>query len=175
MSERLTWPDGTIYTITRSSGDTDGALLEMEWQLPAGGWSPQPHVHPHITETYEVLDGELELLINRSWRRLRPGDRASVEAGAVHTFRVGPVPARVRNIHRPACDFEPYIRALCATANARDLGDLGGPRALLYIAILVDEFPEHSRAAGRALDLATTPLATLARSLGLRPLHVPTS
>ena len=129
----------------------------MEWQLPAGGWSPQPHVHPHITETYEVLDGELELLINRSWRRLRPGDRASVEAGAVHTFRVGPVPARVRNVHRPACDFEPYIRALCATANARDLGDLGGPRALLYIAMLVDEFPEHSRAAGRALTLPPLP------------------
>ena len=168
MSGRLTWPDGTIYTITRSSADTDGALLEMEWQLPAGGWSPQPHVHPHLTEDYEVLDGELELLINRSWRRLRPGDRASVAPGTVHTFRVGAAPARVRNVHRPACDFEPYIRALCATANARDLGDLSGPRALLYIAMLVDEFPEHSRAAGRALNLAAGPLATLARLLGLR-------
>ncbi|WP_053226392.1 cupin domain-containing protein [Solirubrobacter soli] len=175
MSRRLTWPDGTIYTITRSSADTDGVLLEMEWQLPAGGWSPQPHIHPHITETYEVLDGELELLINRSWRRLRPGDHASVEAGAVHTSRVGAAPARVRNVHRPARDFEPYIRALCATANARDLGDLNGPRALLYIAMLVDEFPEHSRAARQALHLATGPLATVARSLGLRPLHAPTS
>jgi mannose-6-phosphate isomerase-like protein (cupin superfamily) len=118
VSGRLAWPDGTIYTITRSSGDTDGALFEMEWQLPAGAWSPQPHVHPHLTEEYEVLDGGLELLINRSWRRLRPGDRATVAAGTVHTFRVGTAPARVRNVHRPACDFEPYIRALCATANA---------------------------------------------------------
>ena len=175
MSGRLTWPDGTIYTITRSSGDTDGALLEMEWHLPAGGWSPQPHVHPHLTEDYEVLDGELELLINRSWRRLRPGDRATVAPGTVHTFRVGPAPARVRNVHRPACDFEPYIRALCATANARDLGDLTGPRALLYIAMLVDEFPQHSRAAGRALNLAAAPLAALARSLGLTPVHAPRS
>jgi len=71
VSDRLTWPDGTIYTITRSTRDTDGALLEMEWQLPARGWSPQPHVHPHLTEHYTVLDGELELLINRSWRHLR--------------------------------------------------------------------------------------------------------
>ncbi|MDA0158808.1 hypothetical protein OM076_00910 [Solirubrobacter ginsenosidimutans] len=78
-------------------------------------------------------------------------------------------------MHRPACDFEPHIRALRSTANARDLGDLGGPRALLYIAMLVDEFPEHSRAAGRALDLATAPHASLARFLGLGPLHAPTS
>ena len=168
MSDRLIWPDGTIYTITRSTRDTDGALLEMEWQLPARGWSPQPNVHPHLTEHYTVLDGELELLINRSWRHLRPGDHASIAPGTIHTFRVGAAPARVRNVHRPACDFEPYIRALCATANARDLGDLSGARALLYIALLVDEFPEHSRAAGRALNLAAGPFATLARLLGLR-------
>ena len=79
------------------------------------------------------------------------------------------MPARVRNIHRPACDFEPYIRALCATANARDLGDLGGPRALLYIAMLVDEYPEHSRAAGRTLNAAASHLAALARLLRLTP------
>ena len=173
MSDRLIWLDGTIYTITRSTRDTDGALLEMEWQLPAGGWSPQPHVHPHLTEHYTVLDGELELLINRSWHRLRPGDHASVDPGTVHTFRVRAAPARVRNVHAPACDFEPYIRALCATATARDLGDLSGARALLYIALLVDEFPEHSRAAGRALNLAAGPLATLARLLGLRPVPAP--
>jgi len=175
MNRQLVWPDGTIYAITRSSADTDGALLEMEWQLPPSGWTPQPHVHPYLTETYEALDGELELLTNRSWRRLRPGDLATVAPGTVHTFRVGAAPARVRNVHRPECDFEPYIRALCATANARDLGDLTGPRALLYIAMLVNEFPHHSRAAGRALNLAAAPLATLARSLGLRPVHAPQS
>ncbi len=72
-------------------------------------------------------------------------------------------------MHRPARDFEPYIRALCATANARDLGDLSGPRALLYVAMLVDEYPDHSRAAGRALNFAAAPLATLARAAGLTP------
>ena len=61
--------------------------------------------------------------------------------GTVHTFRVGPDPARVRNVHRPARDFEPYIHSLCGTANERNLGDLRGPRSLLYIAMLVDEYP----------------------------------
>jgi hypothetical protein len=31
----LVWPDGSIYRITRSSVDTRGGLLEMEWELPA--------------------------------------------------------------------------------------------------------------------------------------------
>jgi hypothetical protein len=53
-SRTLTWPDGTVYRITRSSEETGGAELEMEWQLPAGGWAAQPHVHPGLTEEYEL-------------------------------------------------------------------------------------------------------------------------
>ena len=137
---RLVWPDGTVYTITRSSRLTAGATLEMEWQLPAGGWAPQPHVHPDLTEEYEVLEGALDLRVGRAWRTLRP--------------------------------VEPYIRSLCRTANERDLGALRGPRSLLYIAMLVDEYPDHSRAAGRVLNLAAGPIAAMARRFGLSPAGV---
>ena len=77
-------------------------------------------------------------------------------------------------MHRPAYDFEPYIRA-CAPPRTRATSATSGPRALLYIAMLVDEFPQHSRAAGRAVDLAAAPLATLARAVGLKPVHAPRS
>src|SRR5829696_6569783 len=60
MTRTLVWPDGTVYTIIRSSRDTAGAELEMEWTLPARGWAPQPHVHPSLTEEYEVLEGSLD-------------------------------------------------------------------------------------------------------------------
>ena len=65
MTRTLVWPDGTVYTIIRSSHETAGAELEMEWLLPARGWAPQPHVHPSLTEEYEVLEGSLDLLIGR--------------------------------------------------------------------------------------------------------------
>jgi hypothetical protein len=68
-----------------------------------------------------------------------------------------------------ARDFEPYIRRLCRTANERSLGDLRNLRSLLYIAMLVDEYPEHSRAAGRLLNAMAPHLAALARLLRLRP------
>lgn len=137
----LVWPDGSIYTITRASADTGGGLLEMVWELPAHGWAPQPHVHPRLTEEYEVLEGSLEILLGSEWRSLAAGGGASVAPGTVHTFRVGASPVRVRNVHRPALDFEPYIKRLCTAANQRSLGDLSGFRALLYIAVLVREFP----------------------------------
>jgi quercetin dioxygenase-like cupin family protein len=162
----LSWPDGSVYRITRSSEETGGAELEMEWELPAGGWAPQPHVHPGLTEEYELLGGSLDVLSGKEWRTLRAGERLSVPPGVVHTFRVGSEPARVRNVHRPPLDFEPYIKELCATANARGLGDLGGFRSLVYIAMLVERYPRHSRAPGRLLNAAVRPLAGVARLLG---------
>jgi mannose-6-phosphate isomerase-like protein (cupin superfamily) len=164
----LVWPDGSIYRITRSSAEARGELLEMEWELPARGWAPQPHLHPLLTEEYEVLEGSLKVLVGSEWRTLRAGDSASVPPGTVHTFRVVGRPARVRNIHRPALDFEPYIIRLCRAANQRNLGDLTGPRALLYVAVLVREFPLHSRAPGRLLSAGLPSLAALGRLLGCR-------
>jgi quercetin dioxygenase-like cupin family protein len=164
----LVWPDGSIYRVTRSSADTGGELLEMEWKLPAHGWAPQPHVHPRLTEEYQVHEGSLDVLVGSEWRKLTAGDAASVPPGIVHTFRVGGSPTRVRNVHRPPLDFEPYIRRLCSAANQHNLGDMSGFRALLHIAVLVREFPLHSRAPGRLLNTAVPPLATLGRLFGFR-------
>jgi hypothetical protein len=91
-----------------------------------------------------------------------------VPPGTVHAFRVGAGPVRVRNLHRPALDFEPYINWLCSAANQRILGDLSGIRALLYIAVYVREFPLHSRAPGRLLNAAVPALAATGRLIGLR-------
>jgi hypothetical protein len=91
-----------------------------------------------------VLAGSLDVLIGSEWRTLTAGEAASVPPGTVHTFRVGADPVRVRNVHRPALDFEPYIKRLCSAANQRKLWDLSGIRALLYIAVPVREFPLHS-------------------------------
>jgi quercetin dioxygenase-like cupin family protein len=162
----LVWPDGSIFRITRSTADTGGELLEMELELPPGGWAPQAHVHPGLVEEYEVLEGALDVLIGGEWQTLGEGAIASVPPGTVHTFRVGDSPVRVRNVHRPALDFEPYIERLCSAANERNLGDLSSVRALLYVAVLVREFPLHSRAPGRLLNAATPLLAGVGRLLG---------
>jgi hypothetical protein len=67
----------------------------------------------------------------------------------------------------PVLDFEPYIIRLCGAANQRNLGDLTGPRALLYVAVLVREF-RCTRAPGRLLSAGLPWLAALRRLLGCR-------
>lgn len=164
----LVWPDGSVYRITRSSTDTGGELLEMEWELPAHAWAPRPHVHPHLTEEYEVLDGCMDVLVGRQWRTLAAGECVSIRPGTVHTFRASTAPVRVRNVHRPALDFEPYLRRLCEVANRRNLGDLAGWRAIVHVAVLLHEFPQHSRAPGRALHAAVAVVGALGRLAGVR-------
>lgn len=69
--------------------------------------------------------------------------------------------------HRPALNFEPYIKKLCGGERAQSLGDLSGPRALLSIAVLVREYPQHSRAPSALLNAAAGPLAAHSRRLDL--------
>lgn len=164
----LVWPDGSIYRITRSTAETAGERIEIEMELPAGAWAPQPHVHPRLTEEYEVLQGTFDVLLGREWRTLSEGEVAVVPPGTVHTFRAGNNRACVRNVHRPALDFEPHIEALCAAARDKQLGDLSNFRSLLQLAVLIRAYPLHSRAPGRLLNAAVPTLAFVGRLLGYR-------
>ncbi len=48
-------PVGAIFHIRKTAGETQGGSFEMEWELaPHTGGTPV-HIHPHATESYEVL------------------------------------------------------------------------------------------------------------------------
>lgn len=167
--ETLVWPDGSVFQITRSTADTGGEFLEMEWKLPPGGWAPGAHMHKALTEEYEVLDGSLDVRLAEEWRTLTAGESAAVPPGTVHTFRVGRDGATVRNVHRPALDFEPYIRMLNATFNERGLGDGSGLRALIYTVGVLQRYPQSSQAPNAALSAAVPVLGAVGRALRMRP------
>ena len=80
-------PDGSAYIVRRSTAETGGEYVEMEFVLPAGCVPPPPHVHPQQVEEYEVLEGRFDVLVDGTWSTLGPGERASVPVGALHTFR----------------------------------------------------------------------------------------
>jgi quercetin dioxygenase-like cupin family protein len=48
---------------------------------------PPPHAHPW-TESYYVLDGEVDMTVGDGTSRLGPGGFAAVPAGTLHTYRV---------------------------------------------------------------------------------------
>jgi hypothetical protein len=64
-------PLNTKFTIVKTAADTGGRSFEMEWELgPQTGGTPV-HIHPQAVETYEVLQGELDVYIDGTWKTLR--------------------------------------------------------------------------------------------------------
>jgi mannose-6-phosphate isomerase-like protein (cupin superfamily) len=72
-----------------------------------------PHFHKRHTDSFYVLEGELEFRIGNETHRAGPGGFVSVPPGTVHAFtNPGPGPVRFLNVHAPPCGFTDYIRAV---------------------------------------------------------------
>ena len=141
--QSFTLPDGSVYTVTGPAAESGGAWVEMEWHLPPGCVPPPPHVHPSQVEEYEVLDGQLDVIVDGERTTLRMGEKASVPRGVLHTFAnsSGSV-VRVRNFHRPAVRFEEFIAAVESTL---ELGGVTGgkdPRVPLYLSMVMADFSD---------------------------------
>ena len=70
----------------KTTQDTDGELLQMDW-IGRPGWKAGPvHVHPYQEETFEVLSGTLGSHVAGVERSHKPGDEVVVvPAGVKHT------------------------------------------------------------------------------------------
>ena len=164
--DQFRMPDGSVYIVRRASGETGGEFVEMEFVLPPGCVPPPPHVHRQQVEEYEVLDGQLDVVIEGNWRTLGPGQVASVPVGALHTFRnrSGGL-VRVRNWHRPAMRFEDFIERTSTTLHAVGVRRKRDPRVPLYLSMIMLEYDE-TLAPGRLRErLPMRVLACIARWL----------
>jgi quercetin dioxygenase-like cupin family protein len=76
------------------------------------GWEGvDPHTHSDHTDSFYVLEGEVEFLVDGEWRRGGPGTYLAVPPGVVHGFRnPGPGPIRVLNVHAPNVGFVERLR-----------------------------------------------------------------
>ena len=136
------------WEITRSTADTGGELLEtVNWVGPRTG-GPPVHVHERAEESYEVLEGTLEVFIDGQWRTLRAGEKATVAPGTPHTLRnTSNQPVRLVNTHRPALGFEAMFRELNALIKAGKIKRLPpkDPRSAMYAAMLFAKYPDEQR------------------------------
>ncbi len=104
---------GMWWEITHSKEDTNGEYFEVLNVIEPGFGGPPLHMHPMAEESYEVIEGFLDVYVNGEWRKLGPGEKAVVPKGMSHTLR-NPYRDAVRmiNIHRPALDIEHFFRRM---------------------------------------------------------------
>jgi oxalate decarboxylase/phosphoglucose isomerase-like protein (cupin superfamily) len=138
----------------------------MEFVLPPGCVPPPPHVHRHQVESYEVLEGALDVVVEGEWRTLGPGESLSVPVGALHTFRnASGATVRVRNWHRPAMEFEAFIERLSRTLRAAGVKRKRDPRVPLYVSMVMLDYDDTLFPGRRRERIPMRVLARLARLL----------
>ena len=98
------------WEIIHSTEDTDGKYLEMRFEIEGtSGDSPPLHIHPKARESYEVLEGMLEVNVDGEWKEVPAGEKHTVSPGTPHTFR-NEEPVELINIHQPALEHERFFR-----------------------------------------------------------------
>src|SRR6266508_5549880 len=71
----------------------------------------EPHVHPDKTDSFYILEGELEFTIGDELVRAGPGTFVAAPPGVRHGFRnPGPGRARFLNVHAPSDGFIERVR-----------------------------------------------------------------
>lgn len=90
-------------------------LMLSAYTLEPGGQPGDPHYHANHSDSFYVLEGELEFVIAEKSVRPEPGTPLVAPRGAIHAFPVAiGGPARFLNLHTPG-GFETYLRELAAT------------------------------------------------------------
>ena len=140
---------GMWWEITRSTEDTSGELFEATNWIEAGMPGPPVHVHPTAEESYEVIEGTLEVFMNGEWSPVRAGEKATVAQGVPHSVRnASEEPARIVNIHQPAQRFESFFRDMHRLIHEDKIKRLPpkDPRSAIYAAMLFGKYPDEIRA-----------------------------
>jgi quercetin dioxygenase-like cupin family protein len=136
------------YRFTR-----EGDLLTVEaWVDPGGGVTP--HVHPAMEERFKVLEGEIEFLVGRRWRKL---PEVVVPAGTRHAYRNRSAePAHMVTEVTPPMELEHFLTDVAALARAGRFTRRGLPTSPAAV-------PELARLALRYRDTVEleTPLRPL--------------
>lgn len=150
---------GERLAFRRTAADTGGEVLEYDLLFRPAGFLVQEHVHPHQSESHEVLEGELGLVLAGEERRLGPGDVLVVPAGTPHRLvALRSEPVQVRFELRPALDTEEFVEALYDFVRLR--GD-ASPTPL-QLAVAAHAFPDVGHATRPPLPVQRAIAAALA-------------
>ena len=155
--------------IVRNGEDTAGEVLEVNSWLGPHQPSPPVHVHDDAEDSFEVVEGRLDVKLDGTWRTLGPGERAAAAPGVRHTLRnPRDEPVRFINRHRPAADYEGFFRDMASLASMRKMGagTPRSPRQAIYAAMLFTAHPTAIRTS-RLQRFAFASLSRLGRMLGM--------
>ena len=162
---------GQRIIFRRTSGDTEGELLEVEsvYTKPSPS-RPPAHYHPAQEEIFRVLAGELHAAIGGRKRTLREGETLVVVEGTRHEMWAEEAGVRVNWQTRPALRTEAFFETIFGLAEEGKTNEKGVPN-LLQSAVIARAFADEFRLAQPPWPIQRLLFAVLApagRLLGYR-------
>jgi quercetin dioxygenase-like cupin family protein len=85
-ARRLPFLDGSTMSFLATGADTQDLVSFWEFELPAGGQGPPPHVHRSHDEIFFIIDGVLTVHTEAGEEDVPAGSLVLVPRGARHTF-----------------------------------------------------------------------------------------
>lgn len=174
---------GELARMNVGPADTGGRRIDVDLWLQPGAAVARAHVHDHLVERFEVLEGEVGFQVAGAERVVSPGDGVvEVAAGTLHDWwNAGGGIAHVRveveapsgARGRPAARFVSMIEALWSVGALGEVNAAGVPDPL-WLAAIAQEYRDVIRfTTPPALVQAALfgPLAALARRTGRDPLQ----
>ncbi|MDX2032709.1 MAG: cupin domain-containing protein [Blastocatellia bacterium] len=146
------------------------ATVRMQFTLPPHAMGAPLHYHLTFVESFDILDGRLQMTIGseRTRRRLAPGERIEVAPGTLHSFNnPHETPVTFVTEAAPAAEFEKFIRSMYGLANDGRTNRDGMPADFLHLALILDFADLYFPSVPAALQrVARKALGGFARSIG---------
>ena len=138
---------GQRIIFRQTSEDTGGALLEVEsvYTKPTPS-RPPTHYHPGQEERFEVLAGELRVLIRGEGKTLREGEILLMQPGTPQSMWAETDGVRVNWQTRPALQTETFFETISGLSREGKTGGKGTPN-LLQAAVIAQSYAGEFRLA----------------------------
>ena len=167
---------GERLVFTETAEETGGEYVRFEAFIQPGGSLPTAHVHPRQTETFEIVSGELDMMLGSAWFEAKPGDTVVIDPGVNHNFKNnGTDVAHFKVEVRPAIRIESLIETMYGLAADGKTNRWGIPNPFQMAVVAKEHFdtvrlafpPTWTQRAALAVG------APLGRMLGYRPVYIP--
>lgn len=97
-SNKTKWVLGHKVTPHETTGNYDLMVAET----PAGVQGPPPHLHNSFKESFLIIEGEMEFMLNGNISIVKAGDSVDIPPNTLHTFmNNSDSPCKWVNIHSP--------------------------------------------------------------------------
>lgn len=104
---------GEKFVFLKTTAQTGGERLVLDFYINPAGFSPRPHVHLNVEERVTVHAGHLSLTLSGQTRELGPGESAVIPIRETHGLEaVGDEQLHMTVEVIPASAFEPLFETV---------------------------------------------------------------